>query len=209
MRVTCWLEQLPNKVDLTSWISTVPCDHRKIIPIFGLMQGYQCLETRSNKWDGLRNRFEWHIVLTRSHASPTVTDLRPQESCDWLKREKWTANTGRKCANNCMEIWKQKQSGLVWDNLHPVASTYLPWQTVLMPRVFVTYSSWGTKDDHDIFVQEVQTPGYISVTNAQPSFVQVALMASAHLATAYFWSRWRGDGRNPQPGTNSIEIVYL
>jgi len=57
-RVTCWLEQLPNKVDLTSWISTVACDHRKILPIFGLQRGYQCLETHSNKWDGLHNRFE-------------------------------------------------------------------------------------------------------------------------------------------------------
>jgi len=34
MRVTCWLEQLPNKADLTSWISTVACDHRKVLHFF-------------------------------------------------------------------------------------------------------------------------------------------------------------------------------
>jgi len=34
MRVTCWLEQLPNKTDLTSWISTVACNHRKILQFF-------------------------------------------------------------------------------------------------------------------------------------------------------------------------------
>jgi len=36
MRVTCWLEQLPNKADLTSWIFTVACDHRKILQFFDL-----------------------------------------------------------------------------------------------------------------------------------------------------------------------------
>jgi len=38
--------------------------------------------------------------------------------------------------------------------------------TVLMPRAFKTFSSWGKKDDRVTFVQEVQTPGYTGVTNA-------------------------------------------
>ena len=44
----------------------------------------------------------------------------------------------------------------------------------------------GEKDDRVTFVQEVQTPGCIGVTNAQhgnPLFVQVVLTASAHLAS--------------------------
>jgi len=34
MRVTYWLKQLHNKVDLTSWIFTVACNHRMVLQIF-------------------------------------------------------------------------------------------------------------------------------------------------------------------------------
>ena len=40
----------------------------------------------------------------------------------------------------------------------------------------------GEKDDRVTFVQEVQTPGCIGVTNAQHG-IQVVLTASAHLAS--------------------------
>jgi hypothetical protein len=40
MRVTCWLELLSNKADLTSWISTVACDHRKVLQIFDFGGGF-------------------------------------------------------------------------------------------------------------------------------------------------------------------------
>jgi len=36
-----------------------------------------------------------------------------------------------------------------------------------MPQAFETFSSWGEKDDRVTFVQEVQTPGYTGVINAQ------------------------------------------
>jgi len=57
-----------------------------------------------------------------------------------------------------------------------------------MPRAFKTFSSWGEKDDRVTFVQKVQTPdSRVHLCHEcpvwQPAFVQVALTASAHLAT--------------------------
>jgi len=57
MIVTCWLETLANKDDLTNLIFTVAYDHRNVLQSLWLQRGCRCLETRSSKWDG------WHSVL--------------------------------------------------------------------------------------------------------------------------------------------------
>jgi len=58
MVVTCWLETLANKDDLTNWSFTVVYDHRNVLQTLWLQRGYRCLETRSSKWDGWRSVLE-------------------------------------------------------------------------------------------------------------------------------------------------------
>ena len=52
MLVTCWLETLANKDDLTNLIFTVAYDHRNVLQTLWFQRGYRCSETRSSKWDG-------------------------------------------------------------------------------------------------------------------------------------------------------------
>jgi len=82
MVVTCWLETLANKVDLTNWSFTVVYDHRNVLQTLWLQRlfgdpfeqvGWLAQRT------GVTRRLNKE---SRQPESQRSQRLRPQESCD-------------------------------------------------------------------------------------------------------------------------------